>query len=185
MKPIMKNKLIVITGCSGGGKSTIIESLAKLGYSAISEAGRMIVKEELQKDNGALPWTDEIAFCNLLIKRSIAFFKKAQAMQHAKDNIIFFDRSFLDAISFYQTNVTDNNHQYDNLIKEFRFDNPIFITPPWQEIYKQDNERKHLFETGVAEYERLKIFYPKYGYNIIDIPKNNVENRIDFILSHI
>lgn len=35
----MKNKLIVITGCSSAGKSTLIDTLNKMGYTVIPKAG--------------------------------------------------------------------------------------------------------------------------------------------------
>lgn len=71
----MKNKLIIITGCSGGGKSTIIDSLSKIGYSTIPEPGRIIVKDEIANNSNKLPWSDPMGFCDLLIKKSIIFYK--------------------------------------------------------------------------------------------------------------
>ena len=41
------NKLIVISGCSSGGKSTLLEELKNNGYAVIPEVGREIVKEQL------------------------------------------------------------------------------------------------------------------------------------------
>ena len=41
------DSLIVVSGCSGGDKSTLIRELAKRGHDAQPEAGRQIVKEQL------------------------------------------------------------------------------------------------------------------------------------------
>lgn len=38
----MKNKLIIITGCSGGGKSTLSDKLKSMGNTTIPEAGRIV-----------------------------------------------------------------------------------------------------------------------------------------------
>lgn len=179
----MKNKLIVITGCSGGGKSTLIDMLDQMGYTTMPEAGRIIVKEQIETKGENLPWVNQMGFCNLLIEKSIDFYKKALAIINAKDGIIFFDRSFLDAISYYQTYAEKNVNLYDDLIEKFKFSNPVFMTPPWKDIFSEDSERKHDFQSAVSEYNRLKDFYPKLGYSVIDIPKMPADKRIEFILS--
>jgi len=179
----MKNKLIIITGCSGGGKSTLIDTLNQMGYTSMPEAGRIIVKDQMENNGNNLPWINEMGFCNLLIEKSIAFYKKALLIESAKDNVVFFDRSFLDAVSYYQTHSKKDVDFYDELIDQFKFSNPVFMTPPWKEIFSEDSERKHSYETAVFEYDRLKQFYPSQGYTVIDIPKISIEKRLEFILS--
>jgi predicted ATPase len=175
------NKLIVVSGCSGGGKSTLISALSQEGYTIIPEVGREIVKEQLANENNILPWQHPKLFCELLIDRSITAFNQASQFTHVKDNIIFFDRSFLEGVSYYQSFHEKDAPQYDHYIDEFRFYSTIFMTPPWEEIYIQDEERKHSFEEAVSEYERLLRFYPQHGYNIIELPKVSVKNRVQFI----
>lgn len=179
----MKNKLIVITGCSGGGKSTLIDTLNQMGYTTMPEAGRIIVKEQLENNGKNLPWLNPMGFCNLLIEKSIEFYKQALTIKNTKDNLIFFDRSFLDAISYYQTYAENNKNQYDYFFDKFMFDDPVLMTPPWKEIFSEDSERKHTFDSAVSEYDRLKNFYPIHGYTVIDIPKISIDERIKFILS--
>ncbi|MEL6962475.1 MAG: AAA family ATPase, partial [Pseudomonadota bacterium] len=42
---IMEN-FVVISGCSGGGKSTLLEALKRLGHGVVEEPGRRIVQSE-------------------------------------------------------------------------------------------------------------------------------------------
>ena len=58
----------------------------------------------------------------------------------------------------------------------------MFLTPPWPEIYVNDPERRHGFEEAVAEYERLTAAYPEIGYELVILPKTDVETRADFLL---
>ncbi|PYN88080.1 MAG: hypothetical protein DMD87_11285 [Candidatus Rokuibacteriota bacterium] len=51
-----RDRFVVISGCSGGGKSTLVGELRRRGHSAVDEPGRRIVKEELKSDGSALPW---------------------------------------------------------------------------------------------------------------------------------
>lgn len=179
----MKNKLIVITGCSGGGKSTLIDTLNKMGYTTMPEAGRIIVKEQMTTGGDKLPWIDPIGFCHLLIEKSVELYKDAAQIEYAKDNVIFFDRSFLDAVSYYQAHAEKDVDSYNELIDQFKFSNPVFMTPAWKEIFSEDVERKHDYEIAVSEYNRLKQFYPSKGYTVIDIPKESIQKRLKFILS--
>ncbi len=39
------NKLIVISGCSGGDKLTLLDELAKQGFSVVPEVGREVVNK--------------------------------------------------------------------------------------------------------------------------------------------
>ncbi len=101
-------------------------------------------------------------------------------MKAVKDDVIFFDRSFLEVVSYFQS---IGIHKYDYLINELRFYHSIFLTPPWKEIFSQDDERKHSFEDAVKEYDQIIKFYPKYGYDMIELPKVSVKERAEYILS--
>lgn len=57
--PVVKNNYVIISGCSGGGKSTLLSELANRGYSVVLEPGRQIVKEQTAINGDALPWTNQ------------------------------------------------------------------------------------------------------------------------------
>lgn len=173
------NKLIVISGCSGGGKSTLISELKKQGYAVIEEVGRKLVKAQIDAKTGITPWEQPDLFCELLLNKSIEAYHQAEKLQEVKDKLIFFDRSILECVSHFQS---INIHQYDYYIEELRYYPRIFMTPPWPKIFSQDDERKHAFEDGLAEYSRLLKSYPQYGYQIIELPKVGVKERVQFIL---
>lgn len=179
------NKLVVISGCSSGGKSTLLTELSINGYSVVPEVGREIVKEQLAIHGNITPWQNPVQFCEILIERSIAAYHQAKALLHVKEQVIFFDRSFLEGVSYYQTLECEDSKKYDHFVDELRYYSTIFMAPPWQEIFCQDDERKHSFEESVNEYERLMKAYPQYGYSITELPKTNIKERADFILSSI
>lgn len=182
MTRLNKNKLVVISGCSSGGKSTIVAEFGKQGYTVIEEIGRKLVKEQLDIKSGITPWEKPQEFCKLLVSQSIEAYHQAAQMKAVKNNIIFFDRSFLEGVCYFQSL---NIHEYDHFVNELRYYPIIFMTPPWKEIYTQDSERKHFFEDGVNEYNHCLNFYPRCGYRVIDIPKNTVTERMHFILQRV
>jgi predicted ATPase len=179
------NKLVVISGASSGGKSTLLSELSNHGYTVVPEAGREIVKEQLAINGDITPWQNARAFEEMIVARSTAAYHQAKAMQAVLGQVIFFDRSFLEIVSYYQTLKTKESSKYNHLIDELRYYKTIFMAPPWKEIFCQDDERKHSFEDAVREYDRLMEFYPKCGYSIIELPKVSVKERVKFILSNL
>jgi predicted ATPase len=67
--PIVKNNYVIISGCSGGGKSTILSELVNRGYSVVLEPGRQIVKEQTAIGGDALPWINLNKFLELDLSR--------------------------------------------------------------------------------------------------------------------
>ena len=179
------NKLIIISGCSGGGKSTLLAELSNEGYTVVPEVGREIVKEQLSTKGSSTPWQNPKRFCELVIEQSRTRYDHAKILKGAKDQLVFFDRSILDGISFYQTLEIKNIHQYDFLISQLRYDQDVFFAPLWKEIFTSDAERKHSFADAVSEYNRLLKFYTKSGYRIIHLPKTTIKDRLQFMLSKI
>jgi hypothetical protein len=87
------DRFVVISGCSSGGKSTLIAELGKRGYGVVDEPGRRIVKEELARGGSALPWVDGVAFA----RRAIAIALADRAAAGSLDGWVFFDRGLIDA----------------------------------------------------------------------------------------
>jgi predicted ATPase len=66
------NRFVVISGCSSGGKSTLLAELGRRGYATVEEPGRRIVRRELAGDGSALPWVNGAAFARGAIQLAIA-----------------------------------------------------------------------------------------------------------------
>jgi predicted ATPase len=56
---------VTISGCSSGGKSTLLAELRRRGFATMDEPGRRVVAEELKRGGRALPWADAVAFARL------------------------------------------------------------------------------------------------------------------------
>lgn len=56
------NHFIIISGCSGGGKSTLLAEFQQREYTVVEEPGRRIVQEQTCSGGQALPWHDMPAF---------------------------------------------------------------------------------------------------------------------------
>ena len=57
------------------------------------------------------------------------------------------------------------------------------MCPPWEEIYQTDNERKEAFSQVESLYTILKETYTELGFSIIEIPKDTLDNRTEWIIN--
>ncbi|HEV7983362.1 MAG TPA: AAA family ATPase [Xanthobacteraceae bacterium] len=170
------NRFVVISGCSGGGKSTLLIELDRRGHATVEEPGRRIVKEELKCDGSALPWIDAVAFA----RRTVAMALADRASAAALDGWVFFDRGLIDAAVALQH--LTGEPVLTPLGQSHRYHRRVFLTPPWPEIYVTDSERRHGLNAGVAEYRRLLDVYPSLSYEVTILPKVSVHERADFVL---
>ena len=174
---IERENFFVLSGCSGGGKSTLIEGLARQGFRVVPEPGRQIVQEQRAIEGHALPGRNLELFLQLALSRYMHSF--LQAME--SDQPVFFDRSVVDAMQPHH----GKDSPFYRAASKFRYHRRVFLLPPWQAIYRNDSERQHSFEDAVSEYEHLKRHYQDFGYKIELVPKVSVEERVRFITQRI
>lgn len=174
--PIIKDHYVIITGCSGGGKSTLLSELANRGYTVVQEPGRQIVKEQMAIEGDGLPWVNLEKFLELALSRYLYFFNSQKG-----DQTTFFDRGIIDALQLDQPQAS----YFRKAAERFRYYKHVFLVPPWEEIYANDPERKHDFESAKKEYEELLIKYKEFEYEVIIIPKYSVKERADFVLDRL
>jgi predicted ATPase len=175
-RSLVLNRFVVISGCSGGGKSSLLAELHRRGHTVVEEPGRRVVKEEMENEGLALPWTDKAAF----LRRALAMALADWTSAHLSEGWVFFDRGIIDAAAGLQhlagepvSGTLDLPHRYHRR---------VFLTPPWPEIYITDSERRHDFNEAVAEYSRLLEVYPLLGYEVSVLPKVGIVERADFVL---
>jgi predicted ATPase len=171
------DRFVVISGCSSGGKTTLIAELGKRGYAVLDEPGWRIVKEELARSGSALPRVDGVAFARRAIEIALA----DRAAAGSLDGWVFFDRGLVDAAAALE-HIT-GKPVLTALGQVNRYDRHVFLAPPWPEIYETDPERRHGLDVVLAEYSRLLEPYPSLGYEVLILPKVGVSERADFILN--
>lgn len=174
-----RDDLVMIFGCSGGGKSTLLEELARRGFSTCEEPGRQVVREQLFLDGDALPWTNLPLFVELTISRSINFMTEAAC----RGGRTFFDRGIIDQIAGLEQAGHPVPPAYLRAAEKLRYRRQVFLLPPWPGIYRNDAERRHGLETAVEAFHCLESTYRRFGYELVEVPKAGVGERADFILA--
>jgi len=172
-------RFFVISGCSGGGKSTLIADLARRGFATVEEPGRRVVREEMASGGSALPWADAIAFARRIAALAQADHEAARDLSGP----VFFDRSLIDA-AVALDHLTGEPVLAD-LARRHPYAGIVFLAPPWPELFASDAERRHDLTTAVAEYDRLAAAYPALGYEVILLPRVNLAERAAFVLERV
>ena len=163
-------KFVVLSGCSGAGKSALLAELGRRGFPIYEEPGRQVVKEQLYIGGDAVPWGNVSEFVELTISRSIHHMVTAAR----RDRLSFFDRGIIDQVSGLEHLSLPIAAHLSEAVGRFRYHEKVFMMPPWPEIFSNDDERKHSFEDALSSYATLLRTYERFGYQIIFVPKLDV-----------
>lgn len=178
---LLKTKRIVITGGPGTGKTTLINYLENLNYACSHEVSREVTLEAQKDGIEQLFLEKPILFSEKLLEKREQQF---HALPNTTHKFLFYDRAIPDIPAYMDYLKTPYPNLFNDSCKNHTYD-IVFILPPWEEIYKQDNERYESYEQALSIYNFLLEGYKKYGYNPIVVPKGTLEERKTFIFEHL
>lgn len=177
----MPKEIIVIIGGPGTGKTTIIEGLQAQGHCCYPEISREVTMEAKKQGIEQLFLEKPLLFSELLLEGRKKQYHSALAEPH---NHVFIDRGIPDVLAYMHYIGDSYPAFFDAACREHVY-SKIFILPPWEEIYVSDDERYENYEQAKLIFSHLTETYQKYGYNLIEVPKGSVPERIDFILGQL
>lgn len=170
---------VALTGGPGTGKTSLIQELEAMGFSCAHEYSRHIIQESLQTGSDVVPWDNLDAFSARVMKGRIQQFHDAEGELH------FFDRTIIDTIAYQKADNLPVREEWHAAAMELRYSPTVFITPPWEEIFHNDEERKESMEKLNHLHEYLVKTYKEYDYNVIEVPKLGIADRAKWILEQL
>lgn len=174
-------EIIVIIGGPGTGKTTLIDELAKRGFCCYPEISREVTMEAKKTGIEQLFLEKPLLFSELLLEGRKKQFNSAQSEPH---DVVFIDRGLPDVLAYMHYIGDSYPSSFEAACHEHKY-SKIFILPPWEEIYVGDEARYENYEQSKLLYKHLAETYSVYGYELIEVPKDTVDNRILFILDKI
>jgi len=176
----MNNRLFIVTGGPGAGKTTLLLELERRGFHVSHEVARQIIQEQVAANGDALPWADTRRYTELMLERSIAAYRESSSTE-----TVFMDRGIPDVACYARLIGLPLIEKLQSACNEYRYNPRVFLAPPWQEIYATDTERKQTYSEAVATYEMMAEVYREYGYQPIELPKTDPQQRAEFVLAHL
>jgi len=174
-------RFYIVTGGPGSGKTSLLEALRARGDTCSVEAGRGIIQDQVSIAGQALPWADRSLFAELMLSWEMRNYRIAQATVGP----VFFDRGVPDVLAYLRLIGVPAPQHIQNAAQKFRYNQTVFIAPPWPEIFSQDRERKQDFSEAIRTYDSLAAIYQALGYKLLEIPRTPIAHRASFIVDHL
>ncbi|WP_133770562.1 AAA family ATPase [Enterovirga rhinocerotis] len=171
------SRFVVLTGGPGSGKTTLIDRLAARGHVTMPEAGRAIIRDQMAIGGQALPWADRALFAEAML----AFEMRSHRAAEDLAGPVLFDRGVPDVIGYLRLCGLPVPPHMEEAARRFRYGQPVFVAPPWREIFVQDGERRQDFDEAVRTFEAMLKVYRDCGYDLVELPCASVAERADFV----
>jgi predicted ATPase len=167
----------VITGGPGFGKTTVLDLLAEKGFPVGTEAARDFLDGSFNNNLPTGVKKFPVDFETRVANERIHFL-------HSNDqkNIAFADRGLPDQLAYSWYKKKEPTAFIVEAAGMHHYAPFVFVTPPWQEIFIQDEIRKETFAEATEIHGLILKAYSKYDYQLIELPLVNPEARVDFIL---
>ena len=177
--PNQPDRFFVLTGGPGAGKTTLIEALRRAGFATTVEAGRAIIRDQLEIGGAATHQNDPALFAELMLAFDMQSYRDALG----QTGPVFFDRGITELAGYHGMMGMKTPAHFRTAAQKFRYNARVFVAPPWPEIFAQDSERKQSLGEAVRTHDAAVKIYTEFGYEIVPLPKAPVEERLRFILA--
>jgi len=170
-------KRIVLTGGPGTGKSTLLEALGRKEHAIHRENARAWIAAHKHDEKAPMPWRELERFSEKMIEAGIQSYESA-----LPGSFNFYDRGLPDTLAYLRLEQRPIPAEWISLMSTYRYEDPIFVAPPWESIYCVDGERTEDFETTMRIHDQLIEVYDSLGYQWVELPLATVEERLDFVM---
>lgn len=174
-------KKIVLTGGPCSGKTTIIDKLAEIGFSTTSEAARVVIAQEIEKESRIVPWNGRGEFYDFQLKvgeKQILYERDVLDKE-----LVFLDRGLIDLSGYSRMRGVSLPIYLQNQMREAQYSKVFFLETLSDKFYRQDSERKESYSSALDTANYLKGVYEICGIDFEVVSSDvGVEQRLEKIL---
>jgi predicted ATPase len=172
----ISTRRIVLTGCPGGGKTTLLEALQVRGYVVARDSARVII--QAHRRHVMSPRPKPLAFAYEVLHEDVRQYE--QYVFHGGD--VFFDRGVLDSLCMLHGLGALRQDELETALARYPYHRQVFILPPWEQIYATDAERDQTFAEAVHVHRLASDWYRRCEYEVIEVPKVSVAERCQHVI---
>ena len=177
----MNTQKFIITGGPGSGKTMLVEELVACGHGHSPEVSRRLIREQMARDDGVLPWRSLEAFAAFAVDEML----REHDLADHRDGIIFFDRGLPDVFGYLNDSGIKIPAAWLEAHNRCSYAKKLFILPPWPEIYVNDEERPQTLDKARSLYSAIARAYASLGYELIEVPRISSRERAEFVLEQL
>jgi predicted ATPase len=167
----------VLAGGPGSGKTTLLMALRELGYRTVGDSARALIAARLRE--GKSPRPEPETFARQILEMEILDYEKSRS----DSGPVFHERSVVDALGGLRGLGAMTKTEAQSYLDRFPYHERVLLFPPWPEIYVTDTERDQTYDESVRVYERSQSFYEDCGYRTVEVPRLDVDGRVEFVRS--
>lgn len=168
----------VVTGAPGTGKTSVIDILGRWVDTVAEPARALIAEHARATGEPSLDGRPEL-LVQRLVARALDDFRSV-----SERTVVVFDRGLPDCVAYASAFGLDAEPVLRRA-REIRYDDPVFVAPPWREIYTTDDVRRATYEQVEAFHTVLQSTYIRLGYELLELPKASPRERADMIAERI
>jgi predicted ATPase len=172
---LIDTKWAIITGTSCSGKTKVIERLNFLGFKTFPEASRIILDNEESKGNSV----EKVILNKKDFEEKIITFKVLMEEKADIANLSFFDRSLIDSEAFIRLYDVKNVSIVKKMKYKYKY---VFLLDSL--TLKTESKRFENDDQRLELRTHLINAYHNYGYELIKIGIDSIENRVNTILKY-
>ena len=173
-----QDRLIVVTGGPGTGKTTLLDALTAVGFAATDEAGRAIIRHQTGIGRPDLHIRQPVLFGELMLAWDI----RSYHMASATPGPVFFDRAVPELAAYARLIGQDVPPHVDAAAQAHRYHRQVFLAPVWPDIYVQDAERRQTLNDAWRIQDLVTRAYVDYDYEVVELPLTGVGQRVRFVV---
>lgn len=173
------SRRVVMTGGPGAGKTALLTALEARGYPYVPDTARSIIQDRLRRGLSPRPSPEE--FAREILRLDVERYRGAPST----GGWCFFDRGILDALGMLDDLGLLAPGEVDEYVRLYPYAPTVFVLPPWPEIYRTDRERDQTFDESIRVHDRLRQWYLRCGYALVEVPRATVAERCAFVLDEL
>lgn len=168
---------VIVSGAPGAGKTRLIAELASRGFLTVAESARALIAERVAA--GLRPRPAPLDFAEEILRRD----RERYGDLEPSGRWVFFDRGVVEALGQRHAVSPWSDEVLAADLRRYRFHDPVFVLPPWPEIFCNDAERDQTWEQAVAVHAEIVRWYARCGYSLHEVPRGPVARRADHVLA--
>jgi predicted ATPase len=175
---------IIFSGAPGAGKTSLLQQLARRGYSTHHELARQLIQQSFPRDGQAASRLERQRFAQALWAAEMTRWQALLPHSPSPGQLpVLVDRSWVDGWVCCQMEGVEICVDPLKDLRSMAQRSLVLLLSPWQEIYVKDSERTQSWHEAVQSYTLCAEAYRSFGFPTMEVPQLPLPERAGWVHS--